>query len=207
MRASSTRFPTVAALAAAPLDDVLQAWAGLGYYARARNLHACAKAVVRAAWRRFPDERGGAARAARHRRLHGRGDRRDRLRRHGDAGRRQCRARHRAPLRRRGGAAGRQAGDPRLRRRPDAGAPGRRLRPGDDGSRRHHLHAGRSRPARCARGPTPAPRARAATPRRFRARRRKREGHAAARRGLRRAARRRRACCCARGRTRACSAA
>jgi A/G-specific adenine glycosylase len=29
-----------------PLDDVLKLWAGLGYYARARNLHACAKAVV-----------------------------------------------------------------------------------------------------------------------------------------------------------------
>lgn len=40
------RWPTVADLAAAPLDDVLTAWAGLGYYARARNLHACAKAVV-----------------------------------------------------------------------------------------------------------------------------------------------------------------
>ena len=41
-----TRFPTVAALAAAPVEDVMAAWAGLGYYARARNLHACAKAVV-----------------------------------------------------------------------------------------------------------------------------------------------------------------
>jgi A/G-specific adenine glycosylase len=39
------RFPTVAALASAPLDDVLAAWAGLGYYSRARNLHAGAKAV------------------------------------------------------------------------------------------------------------------------------------------------------------------
>ena len=36
------RWPTVQALAAAPLDEVLSAWAGLGYYARARNLHACA---------------------------------------------------------------------------------------------------------------------------------------------------------------------
>src|ERR1700677_4005503 len=36
----------MAALAAAPLDPVLSAWAGLGYYARARNLHACAQAVV-----------------------------------------------------------------------------------------------------------------------------------------------------------------
>src|SRR5580658_9178982 len=41
-----TRWPALAALAAAPLDDVLKAWAGLGYYARARNLHACARAVV-----------------------------------------------------------------------------------------------------------------------------------------------------------------
>jgi A/G-specific adenine glycosylase len=39
-------WPDVRALAAAPLDDVLKAWAGLGYYARARNLHACARAVV-----------------------------------------------------------------------------------------------------------------------------------------------------------------
>jgi A/G-specific adenine glycosylase len=36
----------VRALAAAPIEDVLKAWAGLGYYARARNLHACARAVV-----------------------------------------------------------------------------------------------------------------------------------------------------------------
>ncbi|MGB7077272.1 MAG: NUDIX domain-containing protein, partial [Xanthobacteraceae bacterium] len=41
-----TRWPDIAGLAAAPLDDVLKAWAGLGYYARARNLHACARAVV-----------------------------------------------------------------------------------------------------------------------------------------------------------------
>ncbi|HMK74516.1 MAG TPA: A/G-specific adenine glycosylase [Myxococcaceae bacterium] len=40
------RFPTVTALAAAPLDDVLAAWRGLGYYARARNLHRAARAVV-----------------------------------------------------------------------------------------------------------------------------------------------------------------
>jgi len=41
-----SRFPTVQALAAAPLDTVLSAWAGLGYYARARNLHACAQVVA-----------------------------------------------------------------------------------------------------------------------------------------------------------------
>jgi len=40
------RWPTVEALAQASLDDVRRAWAGLGYYARARNLHACARAVV-----------------------------------------------------------------------------------------------------------------------------------------------------------------
>jgi A/G-specific adenine glycosylase len=40
------RWPNVETLAAAPLDEVLKSWAGLGYYARARNLHACAKAVV-----------------------------------------------------------------------------------------------------------------------------------------------------------------
>jgi A/G-specific adenine glycosylase len=40
------RWPNVHALAAAPLDDVLKAWAGLGYYARARNLHACARTVA-----------------------------------------------------------------------------------------------------------------------------------------------------------------
>jgi A/G-specific adenine glycosylase len=40
------RWPDVRALAAAPLDEVLKAWAGLGYYSRARNLHACARTVV-----------------------------------------------------------------------------------------------------------------------------------------------------------------
>ena len=38
-------WPTVSELAEAPLEDVLRAWAGLGYYARARNLHACAQVV------------------------------------------------------------------------------------------------------------------------------------------------------------------
>lgn len=41
------RFPTVGALAAASEHDVLAAWSGLGYYRRARLLHACAKAIVR----------------------------------------------------------------------------------------------------------------------------------------------------------------
>jgi A/G-specific adenine glycosylase len=48
------RWGDVRALAAAPLDDVLKAWAGLGYYARARNLHACARAVVERHGGEFP---------------------------------------------------------------------------------------------------------------------------------------------------------
>ncbi|SMF62463.1 A/G-specific DNA-adenine glycosylase [Tistlia consotensis] len=52
----TARWPTVAALAAAPLDAVLAEWAGLGYYARARNLHACARAVVERHGGAFPDE-------------------------------------------------------------------------------------------------------------------------------------------------------
>jgi A/G-specific adenine glycosylase len=48
------RWDDVGALAAAPLDDVLKAWAGLGYYARARNLHACARAVVEGHGGTFP---------------------------------------------------------------------------------------------------------------------------------------------------------
>ncbi|HBK92189.1 MAG TPA: A/G-specific adenine glycosylase [Parvularcula sp.] len=51
------RWPSVDALADAPLDDVLSEWAGLGYYARARNLHKCAVEV--AALRRFPDTEEG----------------------------------------------------------------------------------------------------------------------------------------------------
>jgi len=49
------RWPEVADLAAAPLDAVLAAWAGLGYYARARNLHRCAQEVVARHDGRFPD--------------------------------------------------------------------------------------------------------------------------------------------------------
>jgi A/G-specific adenine glycosylase len=53
------RWPSVAALAKAPLDDVLRLWAGLGYYARARNLHACAKAVAGQHGGEFPDNEEG----------------------------------------------------------------------------------------------------------------------------------------------------
>jgi A/G-specific adenine glycosylase len=52
------RWPRVKDLAAAPEADVMSAWAGLGYYARARNLIACAKAVT-ALGGRFPDSEEG----------------------------------------------------------------------------------------------------------------------------------------------------
>jgi A/G-specific adenine glycosylase len=50
------RFPTVISLATAPIDDVLAEWAGLGYYSRARNLHACAKQVIEEFGGKFPSD-------------------------------------------------------------------------------------------------------------------------------------------------------
>ena len=50
------RFPTVANLAAASLDEVMPYWAGLGYYSRARNLHAAAQMVMRDFGGMFPDD-------------------------------------------------------------------------------------------------------------------------------------------------------
>jgi A/G-specific adenine glycosylase len=56
------RWPTTEALAQAPLDDVLHAWQGLGYYARARNLHRAARAVAGPLGGRFPEDEAGLAR-------------------------------------------------------------------------------------------------------------------------------------------------
>ncbi|MDI1262201.1 MAG: A/G-specific adenine glycosylase [bacterium] len=53
------RWPDVAALGSASQDDVLRMWAGLGYYSRARNLHACAVAVLRDHGGVFPDTEEG----------------------------------------------------------------------------------------------------------------------------------------------------
>jgi A/G-specific adenine glycosylase len=50
------RFPTIRALAKANLDDVLGAWSGLGYYARARNLHRATNLVVERHGGRLPDD-------------------------------------------------------------------------------------------------------------------------------------------------------
>lgn len=49
------KFPTVQSLAAAPIDEVLHLWTGLGYYARARNLHRCAQTVVNQYGGEFPN--------------------------------------------------------------------------------------------------------------------------------------------------------
>src|SRR5476649_2022277 len=48
------KFPDVATLAQAPLDDVMALWSGLGYYSRARNLHRCAQQVMSAHGGAFP---------------------------------------------------------------------------------------------------------------------------------------------------------
>ena len=50
------RFPTVQALAKAPLDDVLRLWSGLGYYSRARNLHKAARVIVETHGGRIPED-------------------------------------------------------------------------------------------------------------------------------------------------------
>jgi len=55
----TARWPDVVSLARASLDDVLRLWAGLGYYSRARNLHACAVAVMRDHGGVFPDTEEG----------------------------------------------------------------------------------------------------------------------------------------------------
>src|SRR5207244_9841444 len=53
------RWPDVTALGSASQDDVLRMWAGLGYYSRARNLHACAVAVLREHGGVFPGTEPG----------------------------------------------------------------------------------------------------------------------------------------------------
>lgn len=52
-------FPTIAHLAAAPTEQVMSAWAGLGYYSRARNLHACAKQIQNELQGQFPADYAG----------------------------------------------------------------------------------------------------------------------------------------------------
>ena len=65
------RWPGVEALAEAPQADVMAAWAGLGYYSRARNLHACAKILARGG---FPKSEAALRELPGHRCVHGGGD-------------------------------------------------------------------------------------------------------------------------------------
>ena len=103
------RWPDVAALGRASQDDVLRMWAGLGYYSRARNLHACAVAVLRDHGGVFPTPRKACANC-RDRPVHGSRNRRDRLRHQDHAGGRQYRTRGVAALcSRRTAAAGQAA--------------------------------------------------------------------------------------------------
>ena len=135
------RWPTVEALAAAPLDDVLAAWAGLGYYSRARNLHKCAQRRRRGLRRPLPGDRGRAAElpgigpytaaaiaaiafGARATPVDGNIER--------------VVARLFAVQT---AAARGQARDQAPRRHADAGTARRRFRAGADGPRRQHLHA------------------------------------------------------------------
>ena len=55
-RAFMARFPDLPALASAELDEVLHLWSGLGYYARARNLHRAARIIQQSAGGEFPDD-------------------------------------------------------------------------------------------------------------------------------------------------------
>ena len=132
-------------LAAAPVEAVMEAWAGLGYYSRARNLHACAQTIVARSWRALPRRRGGAAAPAGDRRLYRGGDRGDRLRPAGDRGRRQCRAGHRSPSGGGNAFASGQEGDRGSCRGHRAARAAGRFRPGHDGPRRHDLHAAQPR--------------------------------------------------------------
>ena len=60
------KYPSVAALAGASEDSVLRLWSGLGYYARARNLHSASRKVVRELKGKFPDNATGLAELPRH---------------------------------------------------------------------------------------------------------------------------------------------
>ena len=114
------RFPDVRALAAAPVDEVLHLWTGLGYYARARNLHRAAQLDRGRARRRVSaiDRRGAGS--ARHRPLDGRRDSRAVTLAAASDSRRQREARARALFRHRRVSR-------RTRRREDAVVARRRM--------------------------------------------------------------------------------
>ena len=129
------RFPTVRKLAAAPLESVLAAWSGLGYYSRARSLHHAAQLIVESPWQPFSANGAGTPRPARGGTLYRRSRGQHCLRRAGRSCRWQCRARD---LRLLAAPTPGLLGDCRIA----AGASSSgRLEPGNDGARRHHLPA------------------------------------------------------------------
>ncbi len=150
------KWPRVEALAAAPLDEIMGAFAGLGYYSRARNLHACAQEVARRGGR-FPQTEAelralpglGAYTAAAVAAIA--------FDAKGGAGRRQYRAHLVPALRNRNADRCRAPPDRRGRGFADAGRSSRRLRAGADGHRRDDLPAAQSRLRRlpAARGAPP----------------------------------------------------
>ena len=70
-------WPSIEALGAADLEEVLRAWAGLGYYARARNLHGLRANNHEPPWRALPGQRTATFDASWNRALYGSGHRRD----------------------------------------------------------------------------------------------------------------------------------
>ena len=168
LRALRRRAADVRALAAAPLDDVIALWAGLGYYARARNLHAAAQALRRTPRRRPAARPRRAGRPARHRPQH---RRRDPVAGLGRSLRRSSTATSSACSRAIHGIDG-WPGLPAVEKQlwahrrsaPARRAPGR-LHAGADGSRRDAVHAQPIPPACCVRCRTTASRcAKAASP-------------------------------------------
>ena len=134
------RWPTVAALAAASLDEVLHAWQGLGYYARARNLHRCAQIVTKTYGGHFPAPERELRFPARHRRLFGRRHLGHRLRPTRRPRRWQRETGPGAPRRRRCAAGSRETPHPSAGRCPGREAEAGGLRASVDGPGRHRVH-------------------------------------------------------------------
>ena len=135
------RWPNVGLLAEASGEEVMRAWAGLGYYSRARNLHACAKIVAGPLNGKFPDTEAGLQGLPGTGPIHRGGHRGDRFRPPRSRHRRQCRAGACAPLFDRHAAARGKVRNQGQGCRHGAGRAARRFRAGDDGPWRHDLLA------------------------------------------------------------------
>ena len=138
------RFPSFEALAAADEADVLHAWQGLGYYRRARALHACARAVLER-HRTMPEDEAALRALAGDRAIYRERDPGDRVRRPGRAGRWQRPPAHGAPASDRGALARRRAAAAGPRRPPGRPPTARRRGAGADGPGRDGMPAAPSR--------------------------------------------------------------